>query len=205
MTSHVLVIGETQSGKTFFANQLHRKWPRVSIFVNHNHVPDIWGVQCKSTGRLMRALAEDRKVNYHPPSDRDQARGELEDIVDTMFDLGEDWTGGDPWCQIVVDEAQVYDEGSNTVDPVETVATRGLGAYGVRVVAISQYPVGLKTTTRTNLATRVVFRPGMEGSRFIRQQWPGAADTIEAWTDQAYHYCTYRPGVGWRQHTPVDP
>lgn len=202
--SHMLVMGETQSGKTFYANQIHRAWDRVSIFVNTNETPDVWGRRCPSLGRLLRCLAHDKKVNFVPSADRDKARGELEDIKDTMLDLSRTWSGGEPWCQIVVDEAQLYDKGQKS-DPLEDLARRGLGK-GIRVVAVTQYPTGIKTGTRTNLATRIVFRPGLEGTSFIRSQWSSdLAERIQEWTEDPYHYASKAPGRGWEYHEPVTP
>jgi len=201
-TQHVLVIGETQSGKTFYANKLHQGFPRVSIFFNTNHVPGIWGEKADSPRELARVLTRSKKVNYLPPANVEEATTHLQSVVDFLFRHGKG-AEGEVWAQLIVDEAQEFSRENSSNDPVRLVATRGLGAYGVRLVVITQYPVTLNTTTRTNCAYRVIFRPGIEGTRFLQSYGAYPSEEIEVWTRQKYHFVTYAPDRGWRKHTPV--
>lgn len=202
-SGHMLVIGETQSGKTYYANKLHQGFPAVSVFFNTNHV-NVWGEKVSTTRDLAKTLARSRKINYLPSSDREQARADLDELVRFLFQHG---AGASyRWCNLVVDEAQEFSRETSVggqQDSVRLVATRGLGAYGIRLVVLTQYPPALNTTTRTNCATRVVFRPGIEGLSFLRGSGQYPHEQIVGWTNQKYHFASYNPALGWRYHVPV--
>lgn len=198
--THVLVIGETQSGKSYYANRLHREFPGVSIFWNTNHVPAVWGEKTSSTRTLAEVVSRSKKVNFLPSSDGPTANAELQRVVNWLFKHGKD--AGHVWAQLIVDEAQEYSRENTQQDPVRLVATRGLGAYGVRLVAVTQYPVTLNTTTRTNCAGRVIFKPGIEGQRFL-QSYGAYPPEIESHTANKYHFASYNPDRGWAYHRKI--
>lgn len=201
MTGHMLVIGETQSGKTFYANQVHRKFPGISIFWNTNHIPYVWGEKVQSVNGLAQVLTRSKKVNFLPSGNLEQANAQLAQLVAWLFRHGKG--AGHIWCQLLVDEAQEYSRENSQNDPVRMVATRGLGAYGIRLVCITQYPVTLNTTTRTNCAVRVIFRPGIEGTRFLQSYGQYPVDRLTAHTSKKYHFMSYSPGTEWREHGPI--
>lgn len=200
MSGHLLVIGETQSGKTYYANKVHQEFPEVSIFWNTNHIPYVWGEKVQSVRGLANVLTRSKKINFLPPGNVQAANAELERLVAWLFHHGKG--AGRIWCQVLVDEAQEYSRENSQNDPVRMIATRGLGAYGVRLVAITQYPVTLNTTTRTNCAYRVIFRPGIEGQRFL-ESYGAYPREIMDWTAHKYHFASYHPGRGWAYHRPV--
>lgn len=197
----MLVIGETQSGKTYYANKIHQAFPGVSIFWNTNHIPDVWGEKVQSVNGLAKVIQRSRKINFMPSSNVAQANAELERLTGWLFKHG-NGSAGKIWCQVLVDEAQEYSRENSQQDPVRMIATRGLGAYGTRLVAITQYPVTLNTTTRTNCAFRVIFKPGIEGLRFL-QSYGAYPPEIEPWTAQKYHFAAYHPQRGWTYHRPI--
>lgn len=194
------MIGETQSGKTYWANRLHQSFPGYSVFFNTNHVPDIWGLKVDSPNELVRALAGNKKLNYLPPSGQ-AGTSHLEAVVEALFKHGKG-AEGQVWAQLIVDEAQEFSRENSQNDPVRLVATRGLGAYGVRLVCLTQYPVALNTTTRTNCAVRIIFKPGIEGKRFLATYGAYPAEEIDSWTRQKYHFVSYN-GRDWEQQNPV--
>lgn len=196
----MLVIGETQSGKTFYANKVHQQFPEVSIFWNTNHIPYVWGEKVESVNGLAKVLQRSKKINFLPSSNQGQAVAQLEQLTGWLFRHGKE--AGRIWCQVLVDEAQEYSRENSQQDPVRLIATRGLGAYGTRLVAITQYPVTLNTTTRTNCAYRVIFKPGIEGLRFL-QSYGAYPPEIEGWTAQKYHFAAYHPQRGWTYHRPI--
>lgn len=201
MTGHMLVIGETQSGKTFYANKVHQEFPGVSIFWNTNHIPYVWGEKVQSVNGLAEVITRSKKVNFLPAGNIEQANAQLEQLVNWLFRHGKG--AGRVWCQVLVDEAQEYSRETSGNDPVRMIATRGLGAYGVRLVCITQYPVTLNTTTRTNCVNRVIFKPGIEGLSFLQSKGQYPHQEIEAWTAGKYHFVSYGPDRGWQKHHPV--
>lgn len=202
--NHVLVIGATQSGKTYWSNELHQSFPgKLSVFINTNHA-NVWGAVARSHGEFVRLVAQrETHINLMMPADRDAAEALLRQVQETLFKWGKNPRG--IWCQIIVDEAQVFSrEGARAIDPVQVIATRGLGAYGIRLVAITQYPVALNTTTRTNLRDLVIFDPGREGLMFLRSKgFKDDADRIEEHTRQQYHFVTVRGSSPPEYRAPV--
>lgn len=198
---HVLVIGETQSGKTFYANHLHREFPGVSIFWNTNHIPYVWGEKVFSMRGLAQVLQRSKKINFLPSGNVETANQQLAQLVGWLFRHGKG--AGRVWCQVLVDEAQEYSRENTQNDPVRMIATRGLGAYGVRLVAITQYPVTLNTTTRTNCAGRIIFKPGLEGAQFLSMNREYPIDSIKDWTSGKYRYVSYEPNRSWMRHEPL--
>lgn len=198
---HVFVMGGTQSGKTHWANELHATFPGPSVFFNANMIHYIVGARCSSAAGVTRAMVQDQHVNLRSSS--------LEDLVDVVAWLKRHGArhrqGGPPWAQLVVDEAQKYSRQQavgGQPDPVQDIATTGLGAFGIRLVCVTQYPATLNTTTRTNCETRIIFRPGIEGERFLQSSGRYPFDDIIAWTSQRRHFASYHPDLGWRYHGP---
>lgn len=205
VTGHILIIGETQSGKTFYANHLHREFATrghgLSIFWNTNHIPYVWGEKVQSVNGLAAVAQRSKAINFLPSGNLEQANQQLAQLVAWIFKHGKG--AGRVWCQVLVDEAQEYSRENSQNDPVRMVATRGLGAYGVRLIAITQYPVTLNTTTRTNCAFRVIFKPGIEGTRFLQSYGQYPVEELGVWTAKKYHFMSYAPNRGWAQHGPI--
>lgn len=195
MVSHIVEIGETQSGKTYHANQLHRTFPGLSIFFNTNEVPYVWGERIRSPGQLQEGVKRGTtKFVYDPPQDQSAGEAELGRLKNYLFSHAK--PGTPVWCQVVVDEAQRFP------DETEDFVRRALGR-GIRVVVVSQYPTGLRPGIRTNCPARVVFKPGIEGLKFLRDYGYYPHEEIEAWTANKYHFVSYTPADGWVRHTPV--
>lgn len=195
LVSHLIEIGETQSGKTYHANVLHRTFPGVSIFYNTNEVPYVWGERIVNPNQLKDGLTRNAtKFVFQPAQDRDAGEVQLGNVRDYLFRHAP--PGTPVWCQLVVDEAQRY--------PVvtEDLVRRSLGR-GIRVVVVTQYPTGLPPGLRTNCPSRIVFKPGIEGQKFLRDYGYYPHEQITAWTEQKYHYVSYTPESGWKLHTPV--
>lgn len=193
---HILVIGETRSGKTYWANKAHQAFPRLSVFFNSNEAP-VWGTIVHTPSALLEGVRRGAtKFNYIPPPDQASAQQHLAAVRDLLYRYGKGAAA--VWAQVVVDEAQRYTDANGREDPVEDLARRGLGAYGVRLIAITQYPTALNPGTRTNCAVRVIFRPGIEGTRFLQAYGAYPVPEIEAHTAAVPHgYARYTQASGW--------
>lgn len=197
MTSeaHLLDIGETQSGKTYYANQLHQRFPRVSIFFNTNEVPYVWGQRIVAPSQLREGLKNGTtKFVYQPNQNLERADQQLAELREYLFAHAK--PGTPIWGQVVVDEAQKFPE------TAEDLTRRALGR-GVRVVCVTQYPTGLPPGLRTNCPNRIVFKPGIEGLKFLRDYGYYPHEEIEAHTSRRYHFASYSPDRGWAYHAPV--
>jgi hypothetical protein len=201
VTGHILAIGETQSGKTYSMNALHREGPPglLSIFFNTNHVGYIWGTRVASLAQLVAAVARgDRRLNYVPPAGLEDATSHLWALWHYLMRYGAE---GPVWCRLFVDEAQRFEPPGDREGPVEDATRRGLGK-GIQVIVITQYSPGIKPGTRTNCPTRVLFKPGDEGRRFLLTTYGYPADVVD-WTDRKRHWASKLPGGAWRLSPPV--
>lgn len=215
IVTHVLVIGTTRSGKTFYVNRLHRRYPRRSLFVDTKGVDPLWGLRIHDLDDAAAAFQRSSKVIWDPPRtttgiDWPNAIAQLERFWGRVQGIAKR-TRRQPWpyLQVVVDEAQQW-EGRYTlpngttraIPPIlEDMAARGLG-LGLRLVYVTQYPAGLKPKTRSNLNTRIAFAPGDEAAR-VMQQWGWPLDVVTAATARPHAFATYLREHGWRNHAPV--
>jgi hypothetical protein len=131
---------------------------------------------------------------WQPPQDAKLGEAKLAEVRDFLF--GHAQPGTPVWCQLVVDEAQRFP----TV--TEDLVRRALGR-GIRVVVVSQYPTGLPPGLRTNCPSRIVFKPGIEGLKFLRDYGAYPHEEIASWTEQKYHFVSYAPERGWERHGPI--
>lgn len=210
--THMMVLGTTQAGKTTYTNQLHMRFRRISVFVDTKGIDPLWGVKVRSLNPLSRTLLAGKKIVWDPPRGADGIAWERADaellafwvkVQETAQRAG--WTSErPPWIQLIVDESQMWEsEDSKRPRTLEDIAARGLG-MGCRLVLVTQYPSAMRTKTRGNLETRVVFRLADEGRRCIRG-WGWPADEITEWTRNPYHFATYAPIREWQYHRPIKP
>lgn len=200
--THLLIIGETQSGKTYYANKLHQgSQGTVSVFFNTNHVPYVYGARVSSFNELVAALRSGwTKVNFIPyrgmdDPERKRAAAQLREIIGFFDKLwGHTSTR---WGRILIDEAQWFEQ------ECQYAMTMFLGKH-VQVLAITQYPKMVDTTSRSNIPTWVIFKSGFQMEKFFQgfgKAFPHAK--IVAWTSRKYHFASVSPTHGWRFHGPI--
>lgn len=199
------MIGESGSGKTWWDNKLHRLFPDVnaagedtlSIFFNPNEVRYLWGDNVHGLEELKTAVRRgSTKIVYWPRPGLAQAEAQLRELRDWLFDLGRRSNGEEPWFQLIPDEAQMFN------DVVEDLCRRARGKGG-RIVPTTQYPSGLAPGLRTNCHARVIFKPGIEGQKFLRDYGAYPHEEILRRTALEHHWVSYRKQRGWRWHPPV--
>lgn len=195
MPGHVLVIGETQSGKTYYANQLHQRWPQLSIFYNTNEVPYVWGQRVQGVREIREGVKQGtRKFVFQPSQSAATAEAQLRGLQAYLYSHAK--PGTPVWCQLVVDEAQKFNEAT------EDLTRLSLGR-GIQVVPVTQYPTGLSPGLRSNCPNRVIFKPGIEGMKFLRDYGYYPHEEIVEWTANRYHFASYAPDRGWQFHQPI--
>ncbi|MEA3142897.1 MAG: hypothetical protein QOG31_221 [Thermoplasmata archaeon] len=217
IVTHILVIATTRAGKTTWTNKLHRTFPGISIFVDTKAslADAIWGVRVRSLPQAWALIkAGHKKIVWDPPRtatgiDFPAAHAQLAQFWGLVQLVGRRHRikEGRPYIQLILDEAQQW-EGTYVVDGVskrhppilEDMAARGLG-LGLRLVYVTQDPIGVQRKTRTNLNTRIILAPG-EGELVLRQ-WGLPVDWIKSITAQPYHFVSYVREFGWRAHRPI--
>lgn len=215
--THLMVLGTTGTGKTTYTNELHRTFPRVSLFIDTKGGTEFWGVRIRRLDELQRHLFAGRdKLIWDPPRradgiDWESADAQLLNLWGTVQRIGQKakWSHDrPPWIQLIVDEAQRWEGMYTGADlkqrrhprTLQDMAAVGLG-LGLRLVYVTQYPANLDTDTRDNLRTRVVFDLEDEGRRCI-QSWNWPVDDILPHVSKKHHFVTKDPVRGWVRHPP---
>lgn len=199
MTEHTFIMGATLSGKSFLANDEHKRFAGKSVFVNTKPTKDVAGVVTHTVAQTLRALGRGKKVNFRIEQDDVGRVHALRQLKDALYRVAPRETG-DPWGQIVVDEAQKYRVSRN--DPTGDLV-RVAGGLGLRVLIVTQYPTGVDPEVRSQCDTRIVFKPGIEGTRFLRSYGEYPTDEILDWTNRPYHFVSYSTARGWVRRRPI--
>jgi len=163
LSGHEVVIGRTQSGKTYYAVKARAAtWRAAVLFFNPQGFP-ISGagwVSCSGHSMLpqiVKVLRAGLKISY-VPSDKDEiAEKELSCLVDAIFAT----VFPSPGLLFVADEAQDFPA------PLRRIARRGL-ARGVTGVFISQRPAEMHNTLLTQATRHVIFDSSWESQYFKR-------------------------------------
>lgn len=161
LDGHEVVIGRTQSGKTYYAVKARAHfWRGPILFFNPQGFPAVGFVDVTGkddVGQILQALRAGLRLSYIP-SDRDEvAEKELSVLVDAVFSAG--WPV--PGLLFVADEAQDFPS------PLRRIARRGL-ARGVTGVFISQRPAEMHNTLLTQAIRHVIFSSAWESQYFKR-------------------------------------
>ncbi len=181
---HVLVIGTTGSGKTYFAARFAWKYCDCFLFVNSSmeeEVTKICQISCTNPDEVFNALEEGyRKIEYLPPENQEVAKMHLEDIRRRLFEIGRAMglPEGEFWITIFIDELQDYAEKMKISD-VNNFFRRGRHNR-VRVWGITLMPQDVHRTALAQTENQVIFICG----NFQEQYF-------------ANHKIPYKEYVGW--------
>ena len=161
---HVLVIGTTGSGKTYFAALFAAKYYDCYLFVNSSMeevVNDLTQVTTSSPEEVFEALEDGyRKIEYLPPEDIDLAKAHLEEIRRRFFEIGrKSGLGeGEFWITVLIDEIHEYAEKMKISD-VNNFFRRGRHNR-VRVWGITLAPQDIHRTVLAQTENQIIFISG---------------------------------------------
>ena len=194
---HILIIGSTGSGKSFAAAYM-ANFLDAFIFVNTQRELEIsqkCQVSLDDPSDLQDALEEGyRGIEYIPSMDRDEARIQVQDLREQLFEVGavikeESNVLEIPmWITVFLDEAQVYAPIQTHKDG-EIIWNQGRG-FGIRGVAISRQPQELSKDIVNNVEYELIFRLGDYAiPYFTRFKIP--VEEHNEWTDREHHFLLY--------------
>ena len=188
---HVLVIGTTGSGKTYFAAKFAEKYYDCFLFVNSSieeEVTKICQVSTTTPDEVFQALEEGyRKIEYLPPENIELAKVHLEDIRRRLFEIGRamNLKEGEFWITVLIDELQDYAEKMKISD-VNNMFRRGRHNR-VRVWGITLMPQDVHRTALAQTENQVIFIGGnFQMIYFTTHKIPYAK--FEPWLKQEHHY-----------------
>ena len=168
---HILVIGGTGSGKTYFVTRMCERLESY-IFVNPQEeveVEDICQAVTSEPEDILELFGEGiTKIEFIPAEDPEEATDQIQEIRLFLFDLGAviNPKGTDrPYINIIVDEAQIFAPKAKRTD-IDNIATRGR-RYGVRGIFLTQRPQLLSSTVINLCERQIIFRTGQYESKYF--------------------------------------
>lgn len=133
----LLITGDTQSGKTVLASEIHATSDRYSIFLNTEAEPNIRGIDVSSPSEITEAMSKGaRRFNYQV--DSFSGESELEELRTYLWTLSER-TGRRAKTQVVVDESHDIATEGTREGPLHRLCKRG-AKRGIKTVMITQDP-----------------------------------------------------------------
>ena len=163
---HEFVAGATQSGKSYYAAEKGRKWSKGGVLFFNPQDMELKGY-IKATIKddllqIIRLLNKGEKINYIPRFKKEIAEKEIKYISQILlqYHVKHKIKGQ---TLFVVDECQIYAR-SNSKNPIEDVATRGLGK-GLIGLFITQRPALVSNTLFTQSEIKTFFR-------LEEEEWP---------------------------------
>lgn len=190
---HLLVIGGTGSGKTYFTASLLKKYENCYIFVNpqlEEIVEKITTIKTHSSEEVIDALIEGhRKIEYIPPENVKDAISDLEDIRRALFKISTQIETKERfWITIVIDEAQMY-AWKGSKNDLDNFFTRGR-RYKIRSIALTQRPQNLSSTIINNITHQIIFKTGGYESVYFKN-YKIPIEEHQEWLLRDYHYIIY--------------
>lgn len=174
MISHKLkkiefVSGTTQSGKTTYSVEKGRRWSGGVFFWNpQDSTAKGYTKACftSSIEQIKNALKKGKKINYYPIVNKKKAQQELDYIVQELLKAHIEGELDD--TLFIVDECQIYARSGNGYNPVEDIATRGLGK-GLVGTFITQRPALVSNTLFTQAEIKTYLRLEQEEWGYFRR------------------------------------
>ena len=191
---HVLVIGATGTGKTWWMSKVAGHYLHRFIFVNPNLeeiVENICTAHYYEPSEVLGGLLDgETKIEFIPDEDTKVSLEQLEELRLGLFEIAAEISvpSGTWWLNFILDEAQTYAWKGSRED-VDVFARRGR-RYGIRSWFLTQRPQNISSTIINNVQYQVIFRTGpYETPYFKNYKIPIEANT--EWLMKPFHYVIY--------------
>lgn len=169
---HVLVIGKTGTGKTYWAAFVAGAHLDRFIFINPQYeraVTDICQYSTDDAGEVIQALEEGyRKIEFLPAENDIEAIDQLETIRRDLWAAALEMKikEGQWWMDIFIDEAHIYAWLGSRTD-LQNFARRGR-RWGVRSWFLTPQPQDLAKSIVNSVDWQVIFRLGQYSSIYFK-------------------------------------
>ncbi len=187
--SHVAIFGETGSGKTELAKHIFRNNDHISIFINPGHA-NIKGFRCEQWNP--KILADHQKINFCPDLSDHEFKLWADRICYDVRMLGKalypEKYAKTHWCSIFLDEANFLMPQNDESEAL--INLRRGKTYGIKMYIISQNPVDVSKTGRTQCAYHVQFELNNYNVPYYKAH-NIPVEEIQRKTSQRYHFVIF--------------
>ena len=194
---HILVVGETGSGKTYYMAKVCEMLP-VLIFVNPQMeaiVDKVTSVVTEDAWDVIKLLEDGhRKIQFIPDEHDEEAISQLEHIRRDLWAVAAEMNIKDSefWMNMIIDEANIFAQLGSRTD-LQNFARRGR-RYGVRSWFLTQQPQDLAKGIVNNTTHAVIFQLGTFAEPYYAKFHIPIEEERE-WIARPWHY------VVWDKHT----
>ena len=191
---HVLVIGATGTGKTWWMSKVADRYLHRFVFVNPNLeevVESICTVHYYEPSDVLDGLLNGEiRIEFIPAEDTDTSLKQLEELRVGLFEIASelDVTSGTWWLNFILDEAQTYAWKGSRED-VDVFARRGR-RYGIRSWFLTQRPQNISSTIINNVQNQIIFRTGPYETPYFKSYKIPIEEEM-TWLMKPYHYILY--------------
>ena len=197
---HILIVGSTGKGKTYFAAHLCKFLPSF-IFVNpqmEEIVDKITQVVTEDENEVIKLLEEGyRRIQFIPSEDDLEGVEQLKTIRLDLWEVARDMNIKDGmwWMHIFIDECQSYAWLGSRND-LQNFARRGR-RYGIKSIFLSQAPQDLAKAVVNNCQYTVLFELGNFAIPYY-QRFHIPVEEEKEWLARKYHFLVWDNEVMWR-------
>ena len=190
---HVLVVGDSGSGKTYFMASVCKFLPAY-IFVNPQEeaiVDGITQVVTENENEVIEFLEDGyRRIQFIPSEDDLEGVEQLNTIRLDLWEVARNMnlSDGSWWMHMIIDEAQIYAWLGSRTD-LQNFARRGR-RYGIKSFFISQAPQDLCKPIVNNCDYTVMFELGTFAEPYY-QRFHIPIDEEREWLAKPHHFVVW--------------
>lgn len=186
---HTVVVGLTQSGKTYTVKESLLKVHQGVLFFNTQQEGlqgYIKADKKTSFAQILKLLKLGHKINYLPDSRLKVQFYEIEFLINQLFENGN--FNKDKSIFIVIDEAHLFT--GKSLDAITRIATSGI-RWGLNGIFISQRPANLSNTLMSQSTHMLIFMCNMESQYFKNYSIPIEEILENIKNKGKYSFCEY--------------
>jgi len=186
---HTIVLGLTQSGKTYAVKKILSKSSKGVLFFNTQSEVLEGFVKVDRNipySVILKLLKLNRKVNYIPSTKLKIQYLELEFLITQLFE-NSNFSKNKP-IFMVIDEAHLFQ--GNSLESVKRIATSGI-RWGINGIFISQRPANMDNTLMSQSSHMLIFKCNMESQYFKNYSIPIEKILDEINKNGTYSFCEY--------------
>jgi archaellum biogenesis ATPase FlaH len=186
---HTIVLGQTQTGKTYATEHILKTQKQGVIFFN-TQLETLRGYiqinKFTSFKIIKNLLNKGQKLNYTPVPKLQIQEQEIKFLVNQLFEFGN--FSKEKNIFIAIDEVHLFTKTSQQA--IERIATSGL-KFGLNGIFLSQRPANMSNTLMSQSIEMLIFKCSMESQYFKNYNIPieNILEKIEK--NGKYSFCTY--------------